>query len=127
VGLVVRPTIGFALGLLAACSEEPLFGPPTGSVCPPGSTLTYETFGKPFMEGYCTRCHDSKLEGAERKGATSFHDFDSLFGIKAVSKHIDLTSAAGPAATNTSMPPNGATPTLEERRQLGEWIACGMP
>lgn len=115
--------------LAAGCpSDEPLFGPPTESVCPPASTLTYASFGKPFMEAYCTKCHHSALRGAERMGATSFHDFDTLFGIKAVHEHIDFTSASGPAATNTSMPPDGhPQPTREERTQLGEWIACGMP
>ena len=119
-----------ALLAVAACTEEPLFGPPTESVCPPpptGTALAYENFGKPFMEAYCTRCHDSKLVGAARHGATSFHDFDTLFGIKAVKAHIDLSTASGPAATNTSMPPDGAQPSLEERKQLGEWIACGLP
>jgi hypothetical protein len=38
--------------------------------------------------------------------------------------HIDETSAAGPAATNTSMPPTGTKPTEEERRNLGIWLAC---
>ncbi len=112
---------------LAACGEDPLFGPPTESVCPPDSTLTYENFGQPFMEDYCTRCHSSELTGADRNGAPSFHDFDTVFGIRAVSEHIDETTASGPAATNDSMPPDGDTPSLEERQQLGEWIACDMP
>ena len=117
-----------ALGVAAAaCSEPPLFGPPTESVCPPASTLTYQSFGKPFMEAYCTRCHDSDLVGADRHGAPSFHDFDTIFGIRAVSEHIDETAASGPAATNTSMPNEGTRPTLAERQQLGEWLACGAP
>jgi hypothetical protein len=111
---------------LAACTE-PLFGPPTESVCPPTSTLTYQNFGKPFMEAYCTSCHSSELTGLDRKGAPSFHDFDTLFGIKAVNEHIDETTAAGPAAINASMPPDGPGPTLREREQLGQWLACGMP
>jgi len=122
--------IAIALVLVTGCTEEPLFGPPTESVCPPpptGTALTYENFGKKFMEDYCTRCHDSKLTGAARHGATSFHDFDTLFGIKAVKVHIDLTTASGPAGTNTSMPPDGKSPSQAEREQLGEWIACGLP
>ena len=118
-------------GGVIACGSDPpplpLFGPPTESVCPSEPTLTYENFGGPFMESYCTRCHSSELEGPARMGAPSFHDFDTLFGIKAVSDHIDETTASGPAATNQSMPPDGAHPTLEERRMLGEWIACDMP
>lgn len=110
------------------CSEEEdIFGPPTQSVCPQGSTLTYNNFGKMFMENYCTRCHSSTLEGDARMGAPKYHDFDTLFGIQAVSDHIDEVAAAGPAATNEAMPENGSKPTLAERQMLGEWIACGMP
>jgi hypothetical protein len=107
--------------------ESSVFGPPTESVCPPNSTLTYNNFGKPFMESYCTKCHDSEKVGEMREGAPSFHDFDTLNGIKAVSNHIDETAASGPAATNTGMPENNPKPSLEERQALGEWIACGMP
>lgn len=118
-----------SLVVLAGCPDEPLFGPPTESVCPPTQTLSYENFGKPFMESYCTECHDSHKRGEERQGATSFHDFDTIYGIRAVYEHIDFTTAAGPTGiVNDSMPPDGEpTPTLEERKKLGEWIACEMP
>jgi uncharacterized membrane protein len=104
-----------------------VFGPPTETECPPTSTLTYANFGEPFMADYCTRCHSSTLAGSERMGAPLFHDFDTLEGIVPVADHIDETAASGPAATNESMPLNGARPTLEEREQLAEWIACGTP
>ncbi|MBL0217656.1 MAG: hypothetical protein IPQ07_27745 [Myxococcales bacterium] len=123
----MKLVLAFAACLLTGCPGDPVFGPPTEATCEPGSTLTYTNFGKPFMETYCTRCHSSELVGSQRHGAPSFHDFDSLFGIKAVSEHIDETTAAGPAATNDGMPVDGPTPTLDERRQLGEWIACKMP
>jgi hypothetical protein len=126
--------------LLATACSDSVFGPPTESTCPPDSTLTYENFGKPFMEKYCTACHDEDLRGVDRNGAPSFHDFDTLFGVRAVSNHIDETSAAGPAATNTGMPPDECPstpggpldrscprPTMAERTQLGQWIACGLP
>jgi len=121
VALLVAATLG--------CGAEPapLFGKPTGSTCPDGSTLTYDSFGRDFMETYCTRCHSSELVGDARMGAPSFHDFDTRFGIEAVSDHIDETTAAGPAAVNLGMPPVDPRPTLDERRRLGEWIACGLP
>lgn len=121
--------LGSQMGHGGGCcgGEAEVFGPPTESTCPQGSTLTYNNFGKPFMERYCTRCHSSDLTGAARRGAPSFHDFDTLFGIKAVSDHIDETTAAGPAAVNEGMPEGSPKPTLMERQQLGEWIACGMP
>ena len=112
----------------AACGGgDSIFGPPTESSCPEEQTLTYENFGMGFTDAYCTGCHSSELTGDDRMGAPANHDFDSLFGIKAVSEHIDEVAASGPAATNESMPPSGALPTLEEREQLGEWIACDMP
>lgn len=121
-------TIAIVLvGISAHCQRDSVFGPPTESVCPQGSSLTYENFAKPFMEEYCTDCHSSQRSGAARHGAPSFHDLDTLFGIKAVSSHVDETTAAGPAATNRGMPPASPYPTQREREQLGEWIACGLP
>lgn len=111
---------------LAACSD-PLFGPPTESVCPPTSTLTWDNFGQSFMTRYCTDCHSSQLMGAARHGAPSFHDFDTASGVRAVRVHIDETTAGGPAAINRSMPTDGDKPTDDERRQLGEWLACDAP
>ncbi len=127
VTLAAMVSVGLGVAVTACSDTKPTLGPPTESVCPDGSSLTYESFAKPFMEAYCTRCHARTVTGADREGAPSFHDFDSLFGIKVVFDHIDQTTASGPAATNESMPPDGAKPKLAERQQLGEWIACGMP
>jgi hypothetical protein len=100
---------------------------PTGAICPPDSTLTYETFGREFMATYCTRCHASSVSGAARNGAPSDHDFDTLAGIEANKEHIDEYAAAGPAHVNTTMPPTEPKPSLAEREMLGEWLACEMP
>jgi uncharacterized membrane protein len=112
---------------LAACDQTVLFGPPTGATCPPSSTLTYDNFGQSFMTSYCTRCHASTLTGSERMGAPLLHDFDTLPGILVFIDHIDETAAAGPDATNTSMPIGDPGPTIDERTLLGEWLACGAP
>lgn len=124
-GALLASQMGHGDGCCAG--EDEIFGPPTLATCPQGSTLTYQNFAKPFMEKYCTSCHHSDLVGEARHGAPSFHDFDTLFGIKAVSEHIDQTTAAGPAAINQGMPEEGVKPTEAERFQLGEWIACEMP
>jgi cytochrome c5 len=102
-------------------------GLPSGAVCPQGSTLTYESFGKQFMEDYCTRCHSSELEGNARNGAPEGHDFDTIQGIWAVQDHIDGLAAAGPENTNTMMPPTDPKPSVAKREQLGEWLACEAP
>lgn len=109
------------------CHDEGVLGPPTEATCPPTSTLTYASFGQPFMAQYCTRCHSSTLTRDARMGAPAFHDFDTQLGIQQVADHIDEAAGAGPAATNEGMPPSNPKPTLEERQQLAEWIACGAP
>lgn len=101
-------------------------GEATDAACPSSSDLTCETFGRDFMEKYCTRCHSSKLTGAARMDAPPGHDFDTLSGVLAVAEHVDEYAAAGPDATNTVMPPSGAKPSEEERRKLGEWLACEL-
>lgn len=116
-----------ALALAAGCTQGSLFGPPTEATCPDGAELTYESFARPFMAAYCTRCHASTLRAEQRMGAPSLHDFDTLYGIAAFADHVDQTTAAGPAAINDSMPPSGPFPTPEERAQLGQWLACGLP
>ena len=110
------------------CTEETaVLGPATGATCPPASTLTYASFGQAFMESYCTRCHSSTLSGADRNGATAFHDFDTRLGVVQVADHIDQAAGSGPNATNDQMPPDGAMPSVAEREMLAEWIACGAP
>lgn len=126
--LFAASLLTFTMGHGGGCgSEEPVLGPSTGASCPPDSQLTYASFGQPFMEQYCTRCHSSALAGEARMGAPAFHDFDTQLGIQQVADHVDQAAGAGPNATNESMPPDGASPTLAERQQLAEWIACGAP
>ena len=123
--------------VLTACTGETPTS--TGTVCPdpdPG-TLTYDNFGKPFMEKYCVWCHNSTLPRSKRNGAPLYHDFDSLTGVLQTPDHIDQQTGIGPDASNHFMPPDRcpsepggalsvscAKPTDEERQQLAEWIAC---
>lgn len=119
----------FAVVALVGCEHS--HGEPTGSVCPPTQTLTYENFGKAFMDTYCVDCHDSAKTGNARHGAPSFHDYDTVLGVRQTIEHIDQMAAAGPDAINTTMPEavseDDPKPTEAERRQLGEWLACGAP
>ena len=126
--LVLATTmVVFAMGHGGSCCSEEVLGPPTEAECPPSSTLTYENFGRQFMEDYCTRCHSSTRSGGGRMGAPAFHDFDTQRGVQNVADHVDQAAGAGPAATNDQMPPSDPTPTLMERQMLAEWIACGAP
>jgi uncharacterized membrane protein len=115
---------------LSACNGEDEGSPePSGAICPDNSSLTYDNFGSPFFATYCTGCHSSELDGIDRHGAPADHNFDTLAGILSEAEHIDEWAAAGPDAVNTAMPPATAddTPDESERRDLGEWLACGAP
>ena len=102
-------------------------GTPTESVCPTPQTLTYANFGQAFFGSYCQRCHASTVTGAARNGAPADHAFDQVEDIQLLAEHIDGLAAAGPTVVNTAMPPQGQNPSTAERRQLGEWLACGAP
>lgn len=102
-------------------------GPPTGAQCPEGLTLTYETFGRSFVESYCLRCHSANVTGTAREGAPSDSNCDTLVEIQDAAEHIDGFSGIGPDASNEAMPPDGPKPTEEERERLAEWLACGAP
>jgi len=87
----------------------------SGATCPTDSTLTYDNFGRHFFASYCDSCHVSR----EQPRLTT------LAQIRAQSTAIDIQAAAGASAVNTDMPQGGSTPSEAERRQLGEWLACG--
>ncbi len=102
-------------------------GPVTQAVCPPQQTLTYANFGRSFLSTYCLRCHAVAVQGAARMNAPSDHNFDTLIDIRGLAMHIDQKAGSGPAGTNTSMPTTDPRPSLEERKKLSEWLACGAP
>ena len=105
------------VGLISlACGEG--LGDPTGSVCSQDSTLTYASFGEAFVQSNCLSCHGS--------GGPEGPTLATLEQVQAKIDDIDRAAAAGPDATNTYMP-EGISVTTEERRKLGEWLACGAP
>ena len=87
----------------------------SGATCPSNSTLTYDNFGRQFFANYCDRCHSAGTRPA----------LGTLAQIQGNLTAVDSSAAAGASAVNTSMPQGGATPTEAQRRQLGEWLACG--
>lgn len=105
---------------LVACSS------PTGSTCPTSNAPTYGSFGSDFFGKYCTDCHSATSQN--RHSAPTDVNFDSVDDIRKHADDIDTEAAAGPNATNTSMPEldNVVTmePTQAERELLGQFIAC---
>jgi len=105
------------MALLAlGCGSGP--GDSTGSTCPTDSSLTYATFGQAFITDHCLACH--------RAGGPETPTLSTLDQIRANKDVIDRSAAAGPNAVNTYMP-DGTSVAEAERRQLGEWLACGAP
>jgi len=97
----------------------------SGATCPNDSMLTYENFGRSFVQAYCLRCHSETTRPEARHGAPSDTNFDMANQIRSHAEHIDAWAAAGPSAVNTLMPPSAPAPSEEERHSLGEWLACG--
>ncbi|MFL5347506.1 MAG: hypothetical protein ACJ8AT_22195 [Hyalangium sp.] len=112
-----------ALLTLAGCGG----GKPTGATCPTGSTLTYTNFGQNFMGTYCLRCHNEALTGSARQDAPADKNFNTLDGIIKEEKDIDEQAGASDTVTNTEMPPDGEKPSVDDRKKLAEWLACGAP
>ncbi len=108
---------------LAACADTP-----TGATCPdnPVDRPTYDNFGREFMETYCVGCHS--VNATDRHGAPSDQNYDTLADVRKHAVDIDTHAAAGPNATNTSMPEIGGSvhsaPTQAEREKLGQFLAC---
>lgn len=107
-------------------------GPPDdgdGVSCPPGGTqLTEQSFGRPFLGAYCTRCHSSTLTGAERNGAPPGLDWDRMDVVRANAAEMNEQAGANAdGSVNVEMPPSDPRPSDDERRRLAEWLACGAP
>jgi len=110
---------------LAACGGGDDGNAFTESVCPPTAPPTYDSFGRTFMEAYCTACHDEAKTGVMRQSAPPTIDFDTLANLRMWTSQIDKQAAIGPASANRRMPPVGQPqPSDDERRQLGAFIAC---
>jgi mono/diheme cytochrome c family protein len=105
-----------AAAALGGCGDGP--GDATGSTCPTGSALTYANFGQPFMQQHCLSCHTAAGPESPK--------LDTVAQIRASAGDIDKSAAAGPNAVNTYMPESGSV-SEEDRRKLGEWLACGAP
>ncbi len=111
---VVQPMLRDAGIVYASLADRP---------CPAGSTLSYANFGAQFFTTYCERCHASTNLGLARNGAPTGVSFDTLMQIQTLRSVI--WNMAGDK--NTMMPAMGQKPSVAERTQLGEWLACGAP
>lgn len=107
-GVVVSAVGALALG--AGCDS--LSGTPTEASCDQSLELSWETFGKDFMDAYCVRCHGA---------------LDSQSYVQSHRGLIDELAGIGPHAANRQMPQSGLAPNDDERQLLATWLACGAP
>jgi hypothetical protein len=122
VALVLRlASIASILLVTASCASNE-----SGATCPSSNPPSYASFGRAFMEAYCTGCHSR--QAGKRYGAPPDRNFDTEDEIRAQAAAIDVEAAAGPDARNTDMPdltgPVDRSPSLQERELLGEFLAC---
>ena len=81
------------------------------------AALTYESFGRSFMQKYCVGCH----QGA---AAPDGIDLTTLGGVQADKREIDAHAVRTPRSK--PMPPPGLPqPSADERKKLGDWLRCG--
>ncbi len=114
---LVRLGSALACVALAACDS-----PWESASCPPGGTdLTYESFGKSFIQRHCQTCHASNAK--DRRGAPEASALDEHDDVIAWIDRIYERSTG----ENPSMPPGPDDPPEAEREALEEWLACGAP
>jgi hypothetical protein len=101
------------VAVVGGCADEPMTI--DQYPCPSeGTELTYDNFGRQFLDVWCMRCHDEGPNGIY------FDDHDDVLARR---ERIFINAAAA----NTYMPPGPDDPVREERDLLAEWLACGAP
>ena len=113
---MIRLALVFTIG--CAANAMPIEDYP----CPPsGTQLTYETFGRDWLDTYCNRCHNASV--GHRSGAPESYRFETQGDVREHKDRIFVRAAA----SNTTMPPGPDDPSEGARDQLAEWLACGAP
>lgn len=113
---------------LAACGTDGLSNEGAGGGLVPiddatceTSFLDYENFAEPFVLDWCRGCHSAAIPEGMRQKAPDTVNFDTFDDVRSWAPRIGALAAS----STPEMPPAGG-PTLEERRLLAEWLACGM-
>ena len=89
--------------------------------CPPNMPLTYDNWGKSYLDANCNSCHSA--DDGSRHGAPGAIRFDTLDDVHTHSDRIFVRAAA----SNTTMPPGPKDPPADQRKDLADWLACGAP
>ena len=104
---------------LVACGEEE-----EDPLCGREVQLTYDTWGRGFLDTHCNGCHSSITAPAQRRGAPPGVDFDTYEGVLQFAERLEeRVIVQNEAEDGNPMPPGGG-PTAEEREMLHEWLEC---
>ena len=108
----MRIRFAVLLAFVSACSGASSTGIEPLSCPTSGTTLTYVNFGEELIANNCTTsgCHDRKQP--------------VLTTQSAIQQHAD---AILDEAVYTDAMPENHDMLLDDRRRLGEWLACGAP
>lgn len=98
---------------MAACGAPR----PDAAMCAEAPVVTYDNFGRGFLNAYCQGCHASTA--TSRGGAPDDVTFDTRAEVHTLAPRI-LARAAGASPT---MPPAGGV-LEEEREALEIWLRC---
>ena len=91
----------------------------TDTICVSNPALSYENFGKGFLDRYCTGCHSSLVPVTNRNGAPEGVDFNDYRRVITWRERILIRTLD----TTSPMPP-GTGPSQTEFDLLTEWIGC---
>ena len=94
------------------------------SICVHDPPLSYENFGKGYMDMHCTGCHAEELPEGHRVGAPLSVNLNTYDLVLDWSERIEARATYAFGDTIT-MPPGGG-PTEEEIMLLEEWLYCAV-
>jgi uncharacterized membrane protein len=118
--LLMAP-LAVVLGSQTACDDS-VIGPepPVTAYCNREPKLTYDNFGRGYMNQWCTGCHAARLRPYQRNGAPPDVNLDTFDDVMLHAERIQVRSV-----DSTTMPPTG-TPSEAEVQALGEWLRCDV-
>jgi len=106
--------------MVAGCDDVVFNGrSPSVASCLREPQLTWDNFGKGFMDKQCNGCHSSLLVRQElRNGAPMGVDFDTFEG------NLIWADRIYQRATIERSMPLGGSPAPDELRLFDEWMIC---
>ena len=134
-GSLMRVSLIAVVLILSACEDAGVTEAPGASMEPAApseetvtrqldpcetTTASYETVGEPFMRTWCTPCHHTELDGADRPLGSESVNLDTY---ALVTQHLDRIEARA-LGENPTMPPGGG-PSEEELERVAFWLECG--